>query len=703
MDAERKRRPLRHPRAGAHLYDLLAEAGLEYGPAFQGLTAAWSDGEQIYTEVALPEESAEEAHRFALHPALLDAALHSSRLARLEERGGGGLSLPASWKGVALAALGARALRVRISPAEGDGLALLLADPSGAPLASVAELLDRPLDPAQLQGARRRQEGLLGLEWAEVPLPERDTAPPGVQTLRWETEGDAGAPAAAHSAVKSALETAQRWLADESKADSRLALVTEGAMATRSEESPDPATAAIWGLIRSAQSEHPGRFALIDTDRTEASEQALPAALAIAAAEPQLALREGRALAPRLTRLSAGEAITAIDPERTVLITGATGGLGSLLARHLAERHGARHLLLLSRSGPEAEGAAELGAELEELGAETTIAACDASDRKALRQLLASIPKERPLGAVIHCAGAIADATVETLSAEGVDRVLAPKADAAWHLHELTEEIELSAFVLFSSAAGALGGPGQANYAAANVFLDALAQKRQAEGKPATAIAWGLWERQSGMTSSLGEADLARMRRSGIEALSEERGLELFDAALEADRATALAMPLNSAGLRALASVGALPPIFSGLIRTPKRRSAASGSLAMKLTELSEAEREGHVLELVRGSRAAQPAERDSRAAPGGHRRLRLPQRDRPRRAPAERGERKWRRQADRNQSPGQRGADRDPRHGLPLPGRDRLTHRALAAGRRWPRRHLRVPLRSRLGLGGAL
>src|SRR5258706_529169 len=206
---------------------------------------------------------------------------------------------------------------------------------------------------------------------------------------------------------------------------------------------------------------------------------------------------------PRLTRLSAGEAITAIDPERTVLITGATGGLGSLLARHLAERHGARHLLLLSRSGPEAEGAAELGAELEELGAETTIAACDASDRKALRQLLASIPKERPLGAVIHCAGAIADATVETLSAEGVDRVLAPKADAAWHLHELTEEIELSAFVLFSSAPGALGGPGQAYYASANVFLYAPSPKRQAEGKHATAIAWGLWERSEEHTSEL--------------------------------------------------------------------------------------------------------------------------------------------------------------------------------------------------------
>ena len=189
-------------------------------------------------------------------------------------------------------------------------------------------------------------------------------------------------------------------------------------MAAAEGESPDPAAAAIWGLVRSAQSEHPGRFALIDTDGSEASQQALPAALAIGAEEPQLALREGSALVPRLARPSAGEARSqprAIDPERTVLITGATGGLGALVARHLAERHGARHLLLVSSSGPEAEGAEELQAELEELGAEATIAACDVSDRKALKKLLASIPYEHPLGAVIHCAGAIADGTVETL------------------------------------------------------------------------------------------------------------------------------------------------------------------------------------------------------------------------------------------------------------------------------------------------
>ncbi len=289
-----------------------------------------------------------------------------------------------------------------------------------------------------------------------------------------------------------------------------------------------------------------------------------------------------------------------IEPERTVLITGATGGLGALTARHLAERHGARHLLLVSRSGPEAEGAAELQAELEELGAKTEIAACDVSDRKALAKLIASIPDEHPLGAVIHSAGALADATVETLTAEQIEHVFAPKAQAAWNLHELTRDMDLSAFVLFSSAAGTLGGPGQANYAAANVFLDALALQRRAQGLSATSIAWGLWERAGGMASDLGEADMARMRRAGVEALSDERGLGLFDTALAADRAVALALPIDVRGLGVLASAGTLPPILSGLVRTSKRRRAASGSLAAKLATLPDAEAESFVLDLVR-------------------------------------------------------------------------------------------------------
>src|SRR5260221_1273122 len=586
-----------------YLYDVLAEAGLEYGPAFQGLTAAWREGEQVYAEVSLPEEVAHEAERFAIHPALLDAALHSIGLVK---EGSSEIELPFSWGGVSLHAEGPRELRVSLTP-EGGGVALRIADGGGPPLATVGSLALRPAS-SELQATSRATRGLLAVEWTEAALVERDTPPTDVELLRCEIEGDGDSAGAARKAAGSALEAIQRWLADEANAESRLALVTQGAMAATADESPDPAAAAIWGLVRSAQAEHPGRFALIDSDGSEASREALPAVLAMGALEPQLALREGTAFAPRIVRVGAreaGEAAPAIDPERTVLITGATGTLGTLTARHLVERHGARHLLLVSRSGPEAEGAELLRSGLEELGAEARIVACDVSDRQALQELLASIPSEHPLGAVIHAAGALVDATVESLGPGQLDRVFAPKADAAWNLHELSEGMDLCAFVLFSSAAGTLGGPAQANYAAANVYLDALAQKRRAEGRAATSIAWGLWDRQSAMTGHLSQADLARMRRAGFEVLSDTEGLALLDAALEADRATALAIPLDVAGLRALASTGALAPIFSGLVRTSRRRRAGSGSLGEKLATLPKADHDSFALDLVRSEVAA--------------------------------------------------------------------------------------------------
>ncbi|HWI95919.1 MAG TPA: beta-ketoacyl reductase, partial [Solirubrobacterales bacterium] len=244
--------------------------------------------------------------------------------------------------------------------------------------------------------------------------------------------------------------------------------------------------------------------------------------------------------------------------------------------------------------------------ELQDLGAEVTIAACDVADKGQLEELLAAIPDEHPLGAVIHAAGALDDATIESLSPERLDRVFAPKVDAAWHLHELTKQADLSAFVLFSSIAATLGGPGQGNYAAANSFLDALAQQRRSEGRVASSIAWGLWQQASGMTAHLDEADLARIRRSGIELLSDEQGLELFDQALLAEAPLSLAVPLERAALRAQASAGVLPSILRGLVRVPaRRRSASTGSLATKLAGVPAAEHEAFVLELVRSEVAA--------------------------------------------------------------------------------------------------
>ncbi len=292
---------------------------------------------------------------------------------------------------------------------------------------------------------------------------------------------------------------------------------------------------------------------------------------------------------------------SAIDPRGTVLITGGTGALGALIARHLVTRYGVGHLLLASRRGPNAEGAPELQAQLESLGARVRIAACDVSERDQLEALLESIAEEHPLSAVVHAAGVLDDGVIGSLTAESLERVLTPKADTAWYLHELTEHMDLDAFVLFSSAAGALGSPGQGNYAAANAFLDALAAHRRTLGLAGSSIAWGLWEDASGMAGGLSEADRSRMTRAGIGALSSAQGLELFDGALGAGEALTLPVSLDFQTLRAQVRIGVLPVLFSDLVRVSTPRSSEQGaSLARRLATTPEAERDGLVLDLVR-------------------------------------------------------------------------------------------------------
>jgi acyl transferase domain-containing protein/NADPH:quinone reductase-like Zn-dependent oxidoreductase/NAD(P)-dependent dehydrogenase (short-subunit alcohol dehydrogenase family)/acyl carrier protein len=297
---------------------------------------------------------------------------------------------------------------------------------------------------------------------------------------------------------------------------------------------------------------------------------------------------------------------SAIDPRGTVLITGGTGALGALVARHLAIRHGMRRLLLTSRRGPDADGATELRAELESLGASVTIAACDVSDREQLKALLDSLAEEHPLSAVVHAAGVIDDGVIGSLTADRVDGVLAAKADAAWHLHELTKHLDLRAFVLFSSAVATLGGPGQGNYAAANAFLDALAAHRRACGLVGTSMAWGLWAQESGMTSALSETDRSRMARSGMGVLSDDEGLGLFDLAVAAHEALMVAIPMDPRALRAQAGMGVLPTVLRGLVRVPAQRSNEQGaSLVRRLSAASKAEREELVLDLVKAHVAA--------------------------------------------------------------------------------------------------
>jgi amino acid adenylation domain-containing protein len=296
---------------------------------------------------------------------------------------------------------------------------------------------------------------------------------------------------------------------------------------------------------------------------------------------------------------------TALDPTGTVLVTGGTGVLGALFARHLVTVHGVRHLLLLSRGGPDTPAARALGDELRELGAEVRIAACDVADRDALDEVLARVPEQHPLTGVVHAAGVLDDTVFGAMSTDQVDRVLAPKLDAAWHLHQATRHLELAAFVLFSSAAGILGSAGQANYAAANTFLDALAEYRRQRGLPATSLAWGLWAQGTGMTGHLDDLDHARLRRIGFTPISTAEGLALFDAALDSGRSVLVPARLELPPGQARAAAD-LPPVLRGFARpdlrvASNRREEGSPRFADGLGAMTAGEQRAAILELVRG------------------------------------------------------------------------------------------------------
>ncbi|WP_396135234.1 type I polyketide synthase [Amycolatopsis sp. A133] len=291
------------------------------------------------------------------------------------------------------------------------------------------------------------------------------------------------------------------------------------------------------------------------------------------------------------------------DPGGTVLVTGGTGTLGGLLARHLVTTHGVRNLLLTSRRGADAPGAAELAADLAELGANVRVERCDVTDRAALAALLDSVH----LTGVVHTAGVLDDGVVESLTTERIDAVLGPKVDAALNLHELTRDRDLAWFALYSSLAGVAGAAGQANYAAANAALDALAARRRADGLPAVSLAWGQWAETSGMTATLDDEDLSRIARSGIGALATAEALALFDAAQVAGAACVVPVRVDLAALRAQAEH--LPPLWHGLVRGRTRRAAGpaagTGGLAAKLAGLGGDDVRRFLLDLVRTHVAA--------------------------------------------------------------------------------------------------
>ncbi|MFI5837515.1 SDR family NAD(P)-dependent oxidoreductase [Micromonospora sp. NPDC051300] len=983
------------PDAGAvdltGFYERLVDEGYGYGPAFQGLRAVRAGDDEVYAEVELPAGPRADADRYALHPALLDAALHAAHFGGLADAGGDRILLPFAWNGLTVHATGATTLRVRLRRVGPHAFALSATDPAGAPVVEAASLAMRPISRAEL-GARDDAvtDALFHLTWQPLPTPPApapariavlaapgaDAADPAAQVPtvdpasgtdlpdpadlsrhadlsalaatidagaappdavlaplvasrdgRPARDGDPAAPDRARRLAGDALALVQRWLAEPRWAETRLVLMTSGAVGVHGPgEVGDADAAAAWGLVRSAQSEHPDRFVLLDAD-TEPDAATLTAVLA--ADEPQVALRDGGAYAPRLARradaptlappadatawrldvprrgsldhlalvptdaadaplgaydvrvrvraaglnfrdvlnalglypgdpgppggeaagvvvevgadvtdlrpgdrvlgvftgcfgpvavtdrrllapmpdgwtfaqaatvpvvfltawrglvglgrLRAGESVLvhagaggvgmaavqiarhlgadvfatasegkwqalrdlgvpddhlassrtldfearflaatggrgvdvvldslarefvdaslrllprggrflemgktdlrdparvaadhpgvdyqaydltqvapdeiqrmltemlalfatgalrplpvrawdvrqapdafryvsqarhvgkvvltmpeSWDPDGTVLLTGGTGLLGGLVARRLVTGHGVRHLLLASRGGPDAPGAAELTAELTALGATVTVAAADVADRAAVAGLLTAVPAAHPLTAVVHLAGVLDDGVVTALTPERLDTVFRPKVDAARHLDELTRHLDLAGFVLFSSGAGVFGVPGQGNYAAANAWLDALARRRRGAGLPARAYAWGLWAQASTLTAGV---DRAGTTRDGQLAIPSDLGMALFDAGLAAPEEHLVPTRVDRA---ALAGRPHVPALMRGLVRAdrPKARAATTGGtdLAGRLRALTGAEQSALLLDLVRATAAA--------------------------------------------------------------------------------------------------
>ncbi|MFD8499509.1 SDR family NAD(P)-dependent oxidoreductase [Amycolatopsis sp. NPDC059657] len=621
-------------------YDKLERAGYGYGPAFRGLRAAWRRDKSVLAEVVLPEAAT--PGDYGIHPALFDAALQSAFLA-IEDGDEQTLSLPFAWNDVVLHATGATTVRVFTTvTSDGDGthaIAVEIADPLGKPVLSLGTVVTRPISIRELTAPSGTDvpDMLFGIDWTRLDtgastgrlahIDNADQLPTVEANIDWLVLGP-GENTDARIAVNRVLAVVQAFLGDHARHATRLVVTTRSAVAApdtgegrpAGHEVPDPVAAAVAGLIRSAQAEHPGRILLIDTDE-RAELPAVPAAM-VAAGENEVVVRHTTAWVPRLVRVApdlaqgrpVGENVHTVprplDPAGTVLITGATGTLGRLVARHLVTGHGIRSLVLASRRGDQAPGAAELGAELTELGAWVRFVRCDIARRADVQTLLAAVPSDAPLTAVVHAAAVLDDGVVEAMTPEQVDRVFAPKLDGAVHLDELTRHLDLAAFVVFSSGAGVLGNGGQANYSAANAFLDALMARRRADGRPGLSLAWGYWADTSDTSSRLDRTELAaRMRRNGFLPLESADGLRLLDDSLRSDRALLIPVPLDIEVLRERARASALPAVLRGVVGRVRAVAAADRGQPQDalagLAGLGAKERVSALTDLVRAHAAA--------------------------------------------------------------------------------------------------
>ncbi|HEX6360693.1 type I polyketide synthase [Actinophytocola sp.] len=562
--------PMTWPPVGAEEiavdYARLAAQGHHYGSAFRAVTALWRRGHDLFAELTLPPQEAVTAGSYTLHPALLDAALHAALLAD----GPGEPRVPLACNGLTVYARGATAARVHLVRLGEDEVRVTLTDQAGRPLATIESLVTRAIPtraPMYRVDWRPAQVGETAPQYEVLDVTELDVP-------------DTDLPSRVRVLVTATLARVRDWVAGTRPG--RLVVLTHNATG----DDPDLAEAAVAGLVRSAQSEHPGRIVLVDGPRPALEE-------ALRTGEPQVAIRDGVVVVPRLTTVdpTAGPTL-AIDPQGTVMVMGGTGALGASLARYLVAEHGVQHLLLVSRSGRTPDWAADLP---------VTAVACDASDRAAVHALVASC--QPPLTAVFHLAGVVADGVVDGMTPDRVATVLGPKADAAWYLHEATKDLGLAAFVLYSSAAGVLGRPGQSNYAAANGFLDALARHRVASGLPAQALAWGPWSTvdDEGMAGRVARHHL----EGGIKPVTEQEGVALLDAALRTPEPVLVPIPLDLKNLDG-------PPILADLL--PKRPNQTEpsappaadrpGAWRDRLATVPTHEREAVLTELIRAELA---------------------------------------------------------------------------------------------------
>ncbi|MCW3845274.1 type I polyketide synthase, partial [Micromonospora yasonensis] len=587
----------------AALRERVAAAGWELG--LDCLAAGWQRDDALAAEVRV-----DGADGHVLHPVLLDAALRLVAPPDAE----GTVALPMAWSGVRLHAAGATDLRVRLRPDGPDGCDLVAVDRTGSPVLSVEKVAFRQVPLDSLPGQATAQGQVWRLDWVPVTLPAGPGATDGWVTIGepvpgWDLpshpdvdtlheavsagrltaptqvivalpdhrsgDDEVDVPAAVHEVTERLLRTLQTFLTRPAYAGAHLTVLTAGAVSTGERDRLTNLPAATcWGLVRTAQTEHPDRVSLIDTDHTPDSLRVLPAA--VTSGQPPLAIRAGTPHSAHLTVDTTAATTPAraarpspvpeptprgVDPEGTTLITGGTGTLAQHTARHLVAHHGLRHLHLVSRQGPHHPDAARLIHALTGLGATVSVTSCDTIDRSHLAEVIDHIDQTpHPLTAVIHTAGAVHDVTLTNLTPEQLHPTLAPKVDATWHLHTLTRHHRLTHFLLYSSIAATLGTAGQANYAAANTFQNALAEHRRTLGLPATSLNWGYWADTSTLTAHLRDGDLDRLENAGIAAMTTAHALTLLNTALSTGNPTPVTAHLNPAKLPAhltRAAVGA--------------------------------------------------------------------------------------------------------------------------------------------------